>query len=101
MNSVFDLNSLLNKAVGVRIRKKINESKTLGMILLKMLEIINHILSIIIEASIEKTPKPVRNNDIYNNILLSKIKLNNNNPKTIVNTVKEGLDFIFIKIKYR
>ena len=93
------MNSLLKKAVGTRIKKNINVSKILGIILLKIIEILNHILSTMIENLLEKTPIPESNNDIYNNVLLSKIEEKNNSPKTIVNNVREGLDFIFIKIK--
>ena len=58
---VWELNNLLNKAIGVRIKKNINESKTLGIIWLNMYETLNHIFSIITDDLYERTPKPERN----------------------------------------
>ena len=58
---VWELNNLLSKAIGVRIKKKTNESKTLGMIWLNINESLNHIFSIIIDILYERTPIPERN----------------------------------------
>ena len=61
---VWELNNLLSKAIGVRIKKNINESKTLGIIWLNMYETLNHIFSIIIDDLYERTPIPERNKQI-------------------------------------
>ena len=61
---VCDLNSLLSKAIGVRIKKNINESRTLGIIWLNMYATLNHIFSIIIDDLYERTPIPERNKQI-------------------------------------
>ena len=47
---VWALNNLLNKAIGVRIKKNIIESKMFGIIWLNMYETLNHIFSIIIDV---------------------------------------------------
>ena len=55
---VWELNNLLNKAIGVRIKKNIIESKILGTIWLKIYESLNHVFSRNIDALCEKTPNP-------------------------------------------
>ena len=61
LKSVFDLNNLLNSAIGVRIKKNIIESKILGTIWLKIYESLYHIFSIMIDNFRERTPIPERN----------------------------------------
>jgi len=61
INSVFDLNNLLNKARGVKIKKNIIVSKILGIIWLNIIDILNHIFSISLESKRENTPIPERN----------------------------------------
>ena len=60
INSDLDLNNLLSKASGVRMKKKIIVSKIFGTILLNIYEILNQIFSIMIEALLKKTPNPER-----------------------------------------
>lgn len=60
---VFELNTLLNNAIGVKMKKNIIANSTLGMIWLKMYESLNHIVSIKIDDFNEKTPRPEKIND--------------------------------------
>ncbi len=56
LKSDFALKILLNKAIGVRNKKKIIESKILGIIWLRINASLNQIISIILENLFEKTP---------------------------------------------
>lgn len=92
------LNILLSSAIGVRKKKYIIVSKTLGIIRLNTNDNLNHIFSIIIDVLKDKIPNPDKIVDTYIMVLSSKNTFKINKPKTMVNIVKEGLDFIFIKI---
>ena len=98
---VWELNNLLSIAKGDSIRKNRSESKIFGIIWLKIKENLNHIFSITRDSFAEKTPNPDKTRDMIKIFVFSKKILINNNPKTIVSKVKDGLDFIFIQKEYK